>query len=174
LGIFIAVVLYFTAVQHLTNLYAAEHAGVERFILLGGGIYTLLFWVVQVLMGGLIPLMLVFRAPAPGPEHKGSGSGVVLAATMVIIGGFAQVYVIVIGGQAWPLNLFPGMEVTSSFYDGAISSYSPSLVEVGLGLGGVALAGLIVLFGIKVLRFLPTTLANSTVAPDDAATVVQS
>jgi molybdopterin-containing oxidoreductase family membrane subunit len=66
------------------------------------------------------------------------------------------------------------MEVSSSFYDGAISSYTPSLVEIGLGLGGVALAGLIVLFGIKVLRFLPTTLANSTVEPDGAATTVQS
>jgi Ni/Fe-hydrogenase subunit HybB-like protein len=174
LGVFIAVVLYFTAVQHLTNLYAAEHAGVERFILLNGGIYPLLFWVVQVLIGGLIPLMLVFRAPEPGPEHKGAGSGVVLAATLVIIGGFAQVYVIVIGGQAWPLTLFPGMEVTSSFYDGVISSYTPSLVEIGLGLGGVALAGLIVLFGIKILRFLPTTLANSAVEPDGAATAVQS
>jgi molybdopterin-containing oxidoreductase family membrane subunit len=147
---------------------------VEHFILLSGGIYPLLFWVVQVLIGGFLPLMLVFRAPQPGPDHKGSGSGVILAATMVIIGGFAQVYVIVIGGQAWPLNLFPGMEVSSSFYDGAISSYTPSLVEIGLGLGGVALAGLIVLFGIKVLRFLPTTLANSAVEPDGAATALRS
>lgn len=174
LGVFIAVVLYFTAVQHLTNLYAAEHAGVERFILLDGGLYTLLFWVVQVLIGGLIPLMLVFRAPMPGPKHKGSGSGVVLAATLVIIGGFAQVYVIVIGGQAWPLILFPGMEESSSFYDGVISSYTPSLVEIGLGLGGVALAGLIVLFGIKILRFLPTTLANSSVEQDGDTTAVRS
>ena len=173
LGIFVAVVLYFTVVQHLTNLYAAEHAGVERFILLGGGIYTLLFWGVQVLIGGLLPLLLVFRAPEPGPEQKGSGSGVVLAAALVIIGGFAQVYVIVIGGQAWPLNLFPGMEESSSFYDGVISSYAPSLVEIGLGLGGVALAGLIVLFGIKVLRFLPTTLENSAIKAEGAATAVQ-
>ena len=97
----------------------------------------------------------------------------VLAAALVIIGGFAQVYVIVIGGQAWPLNLFPGMEVSSSFYDGVISSYAPSLVEIGLGLGGVALAGLIVLFGIKVLRFLPTTLENSAIKAEGAATAVQ-
>ena len=38
LGIFVAVVLYGTAVQHLTNLYAAEHGEFERFILRGGGI----------------------------------------------------------------------------------------------------------------------------------------
>jgi molybdopterin-containing oxidoreductase family membrane subunit len=158
LGVFVAVVLYFTIVQHLTNLYAAEHIGVERFILLDGGIYTLLFWLVQVAMGGLLPLLLLFRSP---PSDSGKSSRrVALACALVIIGGFAQVYVIVIGGQAWPLNLFPGMEVSSSFYDGVIASYTPSLPEIGLGLGGVALTGLIVLFGIKVLRFLPASVAN--------------
>ena len=158
LGVFVAVVLYFTVVQHLTNLYAAEHIGVERFILLDGGIYTLLFWLVQVAMGGLLPLLLLFRSP---PSDSGKSSRrVALACALVIIGGFAQIYVIVIGGQAWPLNLFPGMEVSSSFYDGVIASYTPSLPEIGLGLGGVALTGLIVLFGIKVLRFLPASVAD--------------
>ena len=158
LGVFVAVVLYFTVVQHLTNLYAAEHIGVERFILLDGGIYTLLFWLVQVAMGGLLPLLLLFRSP---PSDSGKSSRrIALACALVIIGGIAQVYVIVIGGQAWPLNLFPGMEVSSSFYDGVIASYTPSLPEIGLGLGGVALTGLIVLFGIKVLRFLPAAVAD--------------
>jgi [DsrC]-trisulfide reductase subunit P len=163
LGVFVAVVLYFTIVQHLTNLYAAEHIGVERFILLEGGIFTILFWAMQVFAGGLLPLLLLFRSPASGSGKP--GGKVALASALVIIGGFAQVYVIVIGGQAWPLNLFPGMEVSSSFYDGAIASYAPSLPEIGLGLGGVALAGLIVLFGIKVLRFLPVTLANPSLEP---------
>lgn len=157
LGVFVAVVLYFTTVQHLTNLYAAEHIGVERFILLDGGIYTLLFWAVQVIVGGLLPMALLFRTPKSGS----AGVGIAVASLLVIIGGFAQVYVIVIGGQAWPLNLFPGMEVSSSFYDGVINNYAPSLPELGLGLGGMALVGLIVIFGIKVLRFLPATLANT-------------
>lgn len=157
LGVFVAVVLYFTAVQHLTNLYAAEHIGVERFILLDGGIYTMLFWGVQVIAGGLVPLVLLFRKPGA----VSAGRTVALAAVLVVVGGFAQVYVIVVGGQAWPLNIFPGMDVSSSFYDGVIASYVPSLPEVGLGLGGAALAGLIVLFGIKILRFLPTSLENS-------------
>ena len=161
LGVFIAVVLYFTTVQHLTNLYAAEHAAVERFILLDGGIYTVLFWAVQVVVGGLLPLVIVFRATA----SQNTARQVALASVLVIIGGFAQVYVIVIGGQAWPLNMFPGKEVSSSFFDGVIASYAPSLPEVGLGLGGVALAGLIVLFGIKLLRFLPVTLADSALEP---------
>jgi len=160
LGVFVAAVLYFTAVQHLASLYAAQHAGVERFILMEGGVFTLLFWAGQVVVGGLIPMILVFR-----PAVAGSNRNAILASILVIIGGFAQVYVIVIGGQAYPLNMFPGMEVSSSFYDGVISSYAPSLPEIGLGLGGIALAGLIVLFGIKVLRFLPVSLANAAIDP---------
>lgn len=163
LGIFIASVLYFTALQHLTNLYAAEHTAVERFILMDGGVYTALFWIGQVILGGLLPLFLVFRPVSVDKEH--SNSGLILASSLVIIGGFAQVYVIVIGGQAFPLNLFPGMEVSSSFHDGMISAYAPSLPEIGLGLGGVALTGLIVLFGIKLLRFLPASLANAAIDP---------
>lgn len=159
LGIFVAVVLYATAVQHLTNLYAAEHGGFERFILRDGGIYTLLFWGGQVFLGGILPLLLVFASSRQG-RHL-SGQMVALASTLVIIGAFCQIYVLVIGGQAWPLTLFPGMEVSSSFYDGVIASYTPKWPEIALGLGGVALAGLVVLFGIKLLRLLPVTLANT-------------
>ena len=163
LGVFIGVVLYMTAIQHLANLYAAEHAGIERFILLDGGIYTLLFWVGQILIGGVLPLILVFRSPRTDSQKV--QSRVALASILVTIGAFAQLYVILIGGQAYPLNLFPGMEVSSSFFDGAIATYTPSLPEIGLGLGGVALTALIVLFAIKILRFLPVSLANAAVDP---------
>jgi len=165
LGVFVAAVLYFTAVQHLANLYAAEHIGVERFILMDGGIYTLLFWAGQVVLGGIIPMMLVFR-----PATAGSNRNAILASVLVIVGGFAQVYVIVIGGQAYPLELFPGMQISSSFHDGVIAGYTPSLPEIGLGLGGVALAGLIVLFGVKLLRFLPVSLANAAIDPHHKTT----
>lgn len=164
LGIFITAVICFTAVQHLTNLYAAEHSDVEKFILMDGGIYTLLFWGGQIVVGGLVPLILVFR-----PAVAGSNRNVTGASFLVILGGFAQLYVIVIGAQAYPLNLFPGMEVSSSFHDGTISSYAPSLPEIGLGMGGVALAGLIVLFGLKLLRFLPVSLANAAIDPHHKA-----
>jgi len=168
LGVFVATVLYLTAVQHLANLYAAEHAGgVERFILLDGGIYTLLFWAGQVVVGGILPLLMVFRSPA---GVQPALRRVSIASILVILGGFAQLYVLLIGGQAYPLILFPGMEESSGFYDGVIATYTPSLPEIGLGLGGVALTGLIVLFGIKVLRFLPQSLANSAVDPHHTAT----
>ncbi len=62
---------------------------------------------------------------------------------------------VAIGGQAFPLRLFPGMEVTSSFQDSAVAQYWPSLPEILLGLGGVSLAMLITGVALKLLPFLP-------------------
>lgn len=160
LGVFVAGVLYFTAVYHLTNLYATQHHDVERFLLLDGGIFTNVFWVGEILIGGIIPLILIY---APGVKTCRSTLG--LVCTMVIIGGLSKIYTILIAGQAFPLDIFPGYEVSSSFYDGAINSYTPTLPEIMLGLGGVALALFIVTFALKVLRFLPASLADSVADP---------
>ena len=161
LAIFIASVLYFVAVYHVTNLYATEHHQVEKFFLLEGGIYTALFWFGQVLVGGLIPLAILYM-----PRTKQCRNSLMAACGMVIIGGLAQVYIIVIGGQAFPLELFPGMQVSSSFFDGIVNPYSPSIWEVLLGLGGVAMALMLVTIGIAVLDFLPDSLADNIVKPD--------
>lgn len=160
LAVFIAAVLYFTATQHLTNLYAAQHAGVERFFLVEGGIITTLFWWGQVILGGIVPLALLFL-----PMTAGTRGGTTLASILVILGGLVQVYVIIVGGQAYPLVLFPGMEVTSSFADGAVAQYWPSWYEIGLGIGGAAFALLAVALAVRVLPFLPASLADSAVDP---------
>ena len=162
LAIFIAGVLYFTTVQHLTNIYAAEHWGVETFILRDGGIYTNLFWGVQVFLGGLVPMAILFT-----PSLVKRAGMVVLASTLVIIGGFAQLYVIVVGGQAYPLEIFPGYDVSSSFSDGVINAYTPSMLELILGLGGVALALMITMIGMKFLRILPNNLSDANVSRND-------
>ena len=161
LGVFIGSVLYFSLVYHLTNLYAAEHSGIERFILLDGGIYTKLFWIGHVLLGGLVPLAMVYH-----PTLGKSRSWLAAACGLVIFGGLVQMYVIIIGGQAYPLVMFPGMEVISStFADGVVNSYTPSFPELVLGLMGVAMSAFIVVFGVKVLRFLPMSLADKDVDP---------
>lgn len=148
LGIFVALALYLTAVYHLTNLYFARQVEFERFILLDGGVYPWLFWVGYVLAGSVAPMALVWR--------RGAGAGSLrLAAALTLAGAFAWLYVFIIGGQAFPLEIFPGYEVTSSFRDGQIASYVPSLPEVLLGLGGIAAAFLIALVGVQVLDFMP-------------------
>lgn len=158
LGVFVAAVLYFVAIYHFTQLYATQHHDVERFLLLDGGIYTGLFWIVQIGLGGLLPL-LIFYHPRLGHSRTWIGIGSLL----VIIGGFAQIYVILIAGQAYPLDLFPGMEESSSFFDGMLTGYTPTLPELLLGFGGIGIALVIVVIGIKILRFLPDSLADTEV-----------
>ena len=162
LGIFVAAVLYFVLAYHLTNLYATEHHGIERFILLDGGIYTFLFWVVQVVVGCLIPLALLFIKPMSQSRIM-----ITLAASLVVVGGIAQLYVIIIGGQAFPLVLFPGMEESSSFFDGVIAEYTPSVFEILLAIGGTCLALIIVTVGIAILEFLPDSLSDQVLKPDN-------
>ena len=161
LGVFIASVLYFVAVYHVTNLYATEHHEVEKFLLLDGGIYTTLFWVGQIIIGCLIPLALIYM-----PQTKNCRKTLVAVCIMVILGGMAQVYVIVIGGQAFPLEMFPGMEISSSFFDGEVGKYCPSIWEMLLGMGGVAITLILVTVGVAVLNFLPDSLSDKIVDPN--------
>ncbi len=152
--IFALAVLYFTAVKHLTALYATEHHGVEAFILRDGGIYTLLFWLGHVLIGNVLPILIAAFFTGAGKPFTGR-QGLAIASVLIILGGLAFMYVTIIGGQAYPLELLPGMKVESSFLDGAVASYTPSLPEVLLGLAGVSVAMLVTGLALKVLPFLP-------------------
>jgi molybdopterin-containing oxidoreductase family membrane subunit len=160
LGVFVAAVMLFVAIYFLTNLYATEHHGVAGFILAGDHVYTKLFWVVQIILGSIAPLAILYN-----PITGTSRAWIAIASALVIIGGLAQMYVIIIGGQAYPLVLFPGMEVSSGFTDGVVAPYSPSLPEFLLGLGGVGVALIIVALAIKVLQFAPNSLADQVVDP---------
>ncbi|MEJ2379931.1 MAG: polysulfide reductase NrfD [Gammaproteobacteria bacterium] len=161
LGVFIAAVLYFVLVYHLTNLYITGRHGVEKFILAGPSVNTELFWIGQILIGSLVPLAILYS------KLGSSRSWVGIASVLVILGGLCQVYVIIIGGQAYPLQMFPGMDVISSSFADAqrFHPYTPSIYEFLLGVGGVALSMLIVTIGVRVLRFLPEDLTDAAVDP---------
>lgn len=158
LAIFVAAVLYFVIVQHLTNLYFENKQGVEAFILRDGGIYPQLFWVAQIGLGCVAPLLILLTSL--GKQRF----WIMVACALIVLGGIAQMYVTIIGAQAYPLDLFPGMKEASSFYDGMIHPYTPSLAELLLGLGGLAIALLMTTFAVKVLRLLPAQLDDATVA----------
>ena len=149
LGLFIAAVLYLTLVQHLTNAYFARQVAFERFILIDGGVYPALFWWGYVVAGSVAPLVLVFHPRLGGPKS------VLAASLLTIAGALALLYVFIIGGQAWPLEIFPGYQADSSFGDGQIAAYAPRLPELLLGIGGVAIAALITVVGLRVLPFAP-------------------
>jgi len=118
LGLFVVSVLYLTAVYHLTNLYFAKQTAFVRFILVDGGIYPLLFWGGYVLVGSLLPLLLIYH------PRFGSARSMLAASLLVVAGAFALLYVFIIGGQAWPLDLFPGYQQSSSFGDGEVAAYA--------------------------------------------------
>jgi len=158
LGVFVAAVLYFVAVYHLGNLYLAENAGVESFILMDGGIYTQLFWYGQIVLGGVVPLALLYS-----PATKGNRSMLGLASVLIILGGIAQLYVIIIGGQAYPMELFPGKEMLEGY--GGIAAYTPTLAELMLGLGGIAVTLIAIAYLVKFLPFLPESLADDVADP---------
>jgi len=164
LALFTLFVLYFTIVYHLTNLYGTENHEYEAFILRDGGIYTWLFWGGHVFLGGLLPIGILYH-----PTLGKSRGGIVAAASLVVLGGLMTMYMIIIGGQAFPMAMFPGKTVIESgFYDGVNGqpfSYVPSMLELLLGLGGVAVTLLLASIGVRMLKFLPASLADEAVDP---------
>ncbi len=165
LGVFVAAALYFVAVYHLTNLYITERHGIEAFILRDGGVYTKLFWLGQVIVGGILPLGILFSA-----KLGKSRALVAVAAVLVVLGGLVQMYVTIIGGQAYPMPLFADKDILeSSFFDGKVASYAPSLPELLLGIGGIGIALIATVLAVKVLPFLPASLADADADPHHKA-----
>jgi Ni/Fe-hydrogenase subunit HybB-like protein len=157
LAIFVAASLYMTVIFHLTKLYVTRTHGIEGFLLAEGGIYPLLFWGGQVVLGGIVPLAILY-APRAGTTR----AGVLAAALLVVLGGLAQMYVTIIGAEAWPQPIFPGWQETSRFFDGEIHRYAPSLPELFLGLGGVALTAALIAVALKVLPLIPESCTVSS------------
>ncbi len=159
LGVFTAAIFYFVLVYHLTNLYGTENHEYEAFILVNGGIYTALFWGGWIFVGLIVPMAILFYKPLAS-----SRIALIVACLTILIGGFAAMYVIVVGGQAFPLSIFPGHTVIESgFYDGINGeayAYVPSLAEFLLGLGGVSVTIIATLIAVRLLQFLPVSLSD--------------
>ena len=153
LAICVLIVLAMVIILHGARIYTIGYQGVERFLLVDGGVVTSVFWLGQIAAGTLAPLWLMVW-----PRTAKSRPWIAAASALVLLGGLAQIYVIIIGVQAFPLQIFPGKEVIeSSFYDGVVAHYSPSLPELLLAFGGVAMSLLLVVLAMKVLQFLPQT-----------------
>lgn len=153
LGVFVAAALYLVAVYHLTNLYFAKQGDFEAFILLGRGdpmgLFPALFWGGYVLLGALLPMALLFHPRGVGP------SAMLMASVMVVAGAFSLLFVFIVGGQSFPLEIFPGHVVTSPFADGQVELYTPRWPEWLLGIGGLGAAFMLTLIGVRALDVLP-------------------
>lgn len=157
---FVLVLVYFSVVHHITNLYVSEHREVERLALRGE--FSGMFWLGHVLLGVLLPVLLLLY-----PFRKLSNRlRLMISAVLSLVGGCALLYVIIIGSQSTPQVLFPGKTVLASrFGDAAFPLYQPSTWEWGLGAGGVALSALLCLLLLRVLPLLPDTHIGSESTP---------
>ena len=152
---FICAVLLITLIFHITKVWDPATRDYERFILLDGGLLTALLWAGFIAFGVLAPLLLLSGTGGASPNR------VLPASVLHILGGLAHLYVIIIGGQAYPLVLFQNKEISSSFHDGVIAGYYPTFAELSLGLGGMSLAIAASLLVIRVLPFLPENRTSS-------------
>jgi Ni/Fe-hydrogenase subunit HybB-like protein len=158
LAIFVAAAAYLVAVYHLTNLYFARQWAFEAFILLGaqgGGVYAGLFWAGYVALGTVLPLALLLQPRWRADSDAGLETHLLVAAIAVLLGAGAWLYVFIIGGQAFPLDIFPGHLVRSSFGDGTVAGYTPAWPEWLLGLGGLGAAFLLTTVGVRLFDVLP-------------------
>ncbi len=147
--VFTATVLFITIIFHITGLYATTHHDVEWFLLASGNIYSQIFWIGQIAIGSLLPMALLAMS------RKNNNTTLMLPSLLLLFGGLCQIYFILIGGQAFPLDMFPGMEVSSTFQDGEIATYTPSLPEILLGISGISITLLLSGIVMRNMPFLP-------------------
>lgn len=141
-----------SVIYHLSNWFLFDARAFEHYLLTSDTVYPLLLWGVHLIIGCIAPIWLLrVNSETPGAQK------LMLAGLLVIIGGVAQLYALIIGGQTIPMPLVEGYDATSSFFDGAIVGYTPSHWELMLGSGGFAIALLLIVFSLRLFRLLPVS-----------------
>jgi molybdopterin-containing oxidoreductase family membrane subunit len=128
----------------LTHLYAPDREA-TLFILTGH--FSWIFWVFQIGMGIVIPLLILSNS-----RLNKKVLSISLAAVSVVVGVFFERYYLVIPGAAYPMPLYPG-EIQGIW--GAVSSFSITPVEMIFSLGVLAMLVLLFVLGLKYLELLP-------------------
>lgn len=127
LGILLAVLLLFDAAEWV-HAYAAGTEGAAAVALLVSGPLAPLYWA-QILGCTLTPLVLLFARPTKAIAHT--------AAALALIGIVLGKFSVLLAGQALVGAVFV--------------AYAPSLLEAGLCLGAVGMAGLVALAGSRLV-----------------------
>ena len=131
-------------VDKLTHLYSPHR---EPMIWLLTGPFSSIFWGFQVGCAYVLPLILLAH-----PRFNRTRTGVMGAAILVVIGIFAERFVLVIPGAAYPLPFYPG-KIEGIWGE---PGYFPfTLVEIFMSLGIFGLMGLFLVLGLKHLELLP-------------------
>ncbi|MCJ7744613.1 MAG: polysulfide reductase NrfD [Dehalococcoidales bacterium] len=144
LAIVIIVLLVMVFFDKLIHAYFPAREGI---MFLFTGPYWWLFWCLQIGMGIVIPLLILFH-PRAGKSVK----GVLIASASVVIGVLGERTALVIPGTAQVQQLYPG---TIEGIWGAVGTFSITFWETALSVGIIALAALLFVLGLKYLEILP-------------------
>ena len=136
----ITIILFFTIWKFIIG-YAGGDAKKMALDSLIKGPYAFNFWVLELGIGMLVPLVLFIKS-------RGRQLGMMAAASaMMMFGIFFMRYDLVVVGQVVPVQY----ELNVTEYSHLLS-YTPSAHEILVVLGGIGLAGLIFLLGERVFE----------------------
>jgi Ni/Fe-hydrogenase subunit HybB-like protein len=150
LAILIVIAGYFVFIENAYRYYAQESREAAHYFLFGG-FHSVVFWFGLVLVGTIIPAALLF-----GRKTGNAIQWVAFSAVLVVFGILCERYLIVIPGLSHAPDLIPGWKIAHSPIEEGIVNYFPSIYEVVQSLGVIALIGLMFIWGIKLLKLVPT------------------
>jgi len=142
----IFIYIFFEVWKILVGIYGKpphEYEAVMAFI---KGPYSFNFWIFEVLFAVIIPLVILLFPSLRSLKNYLIGS------IFCIIGIFILRYDLVIGGQIVPLR-YPEVPVTSYRFPYIYNSYSPSIYEILIVIGTLALGIIIYTIGYHILDF---------------------
>ncbi len=146
LSFIIIILLVMVFFDKFTHAYFPQREGA---LFLFTGPYWWLFWVFQIGMGIIIPLVILFH-----PKAGRSIKGVIIASISVVIGVLGERAALVIPGTAQVQQLYPG-KIEGIWW--AAGVFPITLWETALSLGIVALVALLFVLGLKYLPLLPAS-----------------
>ncbi|MBA2849693.1 polysulfide reductase NrfD [Thermosulfuriphilus ammonigenes] len=133
--LFLFIIILATVWRFLSIFTGGSDMGRQAALALLKGPLAVNFWVFEVAIGLILPLLLLLGSRMENP------TAMFLACAMVLIGAFVQRYDLVVGGQIVPV--FSGLEITSPKY----LAYSPSVAELLIVMGCVGICGTLFLLG---------------------------
>jgi molybdopterin-containing oxidoreductase family membrane subunit len=150
LAVFIVVALYVILIENAHRYYQIESREGTHYYLFGS-YFGILFWGGLILVGSIIPALILFNR-----RRGGNIKWILAAAVMVVAGVMCERYLIVIPGQVFPPELFPGFEMSSAVLNEGIVHYRISTYEVLQALGVFSFISMMFVLGLKYLPLLPT------------------
>jgi Ni/Fe-hydrogenase subunit HybB-like protein len=141
MALLISIIVFFTSWKMISGISGQPPGKYEAMMALVNGPYSVNFWIGEIMMGMVIPFVLIMAARARNLKT------LFVASTSCIIGIFIMRYDLVVVGQIVPH--FHGMGIVDLPH---FFPYSPSLHEILITVGGLALCGMGFLMGERLFK----------------------